>query len=183
MDRGLMFPSVTTVLEGVGFDMSHLPLEYSQRGTFVHKYGEYIATNTPRLEVPEKWRGFCDGVDRFWEDIKPNPVLVEPELEHDLLCIQGHPDLLSENAYWYDLWDYKTGSVPLYAGPQLMLYKLLITRNFPHIKNIRRAVVELSPVGKYKIVPFEDDARDLAVAMEAYHNYMEREGFKWSFRQ
>lgn len=177
-----MFPSVTTVLEGVGFDMSHLPLEYSQRGTFVHKYAEYIATNTPRLAVPEKWKGFCDALDLFWSDIKPVPVLVEPELVHDLLGLVGHLDLLSKATYWYDLWDYKTGSVPQYAGPQSMLYKLLVIHNFPHIKDIRRAAVELSPKGKYKIVPFEDDARDTAIAMEAYHNYMERNGVKWSFR-
>lgn len=178
-----MFPSVTTVLEGVGFDMSHLPLEYSQRGTAIHTYAEHIATSTPRLAIPEKWRGYADAVDNFWHDIQPKPVLVEPELKHDLLGLVGHPDLVTKDEHYYDLWDYKTGSVPLYAGPQLMLYKLMITRMFSHIKPLRRTAVVLSENGKYKLVPFDDDARDTAIAMEAYHDYMEREGFKWSYRQ
>jgi hypothetical protein len=177
-----MFPSITEVLEGVGFDMSHLPQEYSDRGTAIHTYAEHIATSTPRLAIPEKWRGYADAVDSFWDDIKPKPVLVEPELVHDLLGIVGHPDLLEECEYWHDLDDYKTGSVPLYTGAQLMLYKLLIQRNFPHIKHIRRRAVLLKPTGKYQLVPFEDDAKDLATGMEAYHGYMERRGVKWSHR-
>jgi hypothetical protein len=178
------FPSVTTILSdgGVGFDMSHLPQEYSDRGTLIHKYAECKALECELPEIPEKWRGYADAVDRFWDDNKPQPVLVEPELEHDLMGFMGHPDLLEEGEFWHDLDDYKTGSVPLYAGPQLMLYKLLIQRNFPHIKHIRRRAIELSEKGTYKLVPFNDDARDLAIGMEAYYGYMERRGYKWTHR-
>jgi hypothetical protein len=133
-------------------------------------------------EIPEKWRGYVDAGLSFWDDIKPVPVLVEPELVHDLMGFMGHPDLLSEVRYWHDLWDYKTGSVPIYTGPQTMLYKVLVKHVFPHIEHIRRGAVLLKPTGKYQLVPFEDDAKDLATAMEAYHGYMERRGFKWSHR-
>jgi hypothetical protein len=170
------------VLEGVGFDMSHLPQEYSIRGTLIHRYAEYIATSTPRPFIPKKWRGYADAVDHFWDVNKPQPVLVEPEIVHDFLGLVGHPDLLAQSEFWYDLYDYKTGSVPLYAGAQLAGYKLLIMRKFPHIKHIRRTAVLLQESGKSKLVPFEDDARDTAEFMEAYHGYMERRGVKWSHR-
>ena len=179
------FPSVTTILsdEGVGFDMSHLPQEYSIRGTLIHKYAENIALECELPEIPEKWRGYADAVDSFWNDIKPQPVLVEPELVHDLLGVVGHPDLVAQAQYWYDLYDYKTGSIPLYAGPQLMFYKMLIIRNFPHIKHIRRTAILLRPDGQWRPKAFDDDARDTAIAMEAYHGFMERRGVKWSYRQ
>ena len=180
----MKLPTVTEILsdEGVGFDMSHLPASYSERGTLVHKYMEMKALDCDMPEVPEEWRGFADAGDKFWEDMDPHPVLVEPELVHDLLGVVGHPDLLSQNDYWFDLYDYKTGSIPLYTGPQLMGYKLLIQRMFPQIKHIRRAGVLLEPTGRYKLKPFNDDARDTAIFMEAYHGYMERRGAKWSHR-
>lgn len=163
--------------------MSHLPEEYSIRGTFVHHYAEMKALECDLPEVPEKYRGFTDGVDRFWEDINPVPLLVEVELKHELLGLIGHLDLITKDVYDFPLYDYKTGSVPQYAGPQLMLYKIMLKRMYPWLGHIPRYAVELSQKGRYKLIPFEDDARDTAIAMEAYHDYLKNEGgAEWSFR-
>ena len=180
----MSFPSVTEILsdEGVGFDMSHLPPEYSERGTLIHKYAENLILGKPLPEIPQEWQGYATAVDAFIFDVRPNPLLVEPELIHNDLGVEGHLDLLAEEQFCHDLYDYKTGSIPKYTGPQTMAYKLLVMRMFPHIKSIRRWAVLIEDTGKYKLKEFTDDARDLATFMEAYHGYLKRRGIQWTHR-
>jgi hypothetical protein len=176
-------PSVTRILsdEGVGFDMSHLPEEYSIRGTLIHKYAEHRIQELPLPPIPEKWRGYADAVDKFQDAIKPEPMLVEAELSHELMGFMGHPDLIGKDGLLPTIWDYKTGSIPEYCGAQLAGYELLAKRRFPEIKRFARVAVLLTPDGKYKLKEYTE-ARDLAVFLEAYYGYMEREGIKWSHR-
>jgi hypothetical protein len=179
-----MLPSVTEILsdEGVGFDMSHLPPEYAERGTLIHKYAENLVLGRKLPEIPQDIIGFANAVNSFVYDVRPKPVLVEPELIHDKLGVVGHLDLLAEDTYYHDLYDYKTGSIPKYTGPQTMGYKIMVMRMFPLIKSVRRWAVLIEETGKYKLKEYTDDALDLATFMTAYHGYFERRGVKWSHR-
>jgi hypothetical protein len=182
-----MFPSVTTILSdgGVGFDMSHLPQEYSDRGTFVHKCMELRAWECDMPEIPKDWRGYVDAGLQFWDDIKPQPVLVEPTLVHDLLGIVGHLDLFSVERYWHDLWDYKTGSIPEYCPAQLAGYEILVRRLFPDIGEIRHTAIKLMENGKYQLKEYTDreKAEGMRQFMDSYYGYFERRDVIWTHRR
>lgn len=178
-----MLPSVTTILSdgGVGFDMSHLPEEYSIRGTLIHKYAEMRIQGCELPVIPEEWRGYADAVDRFQDEIKPTPLLIEAELSHPFLVFEGHPDLIGLDDILPTIWDYKTGSIPEYCGAQLAGYELLAKMKLPQYKAYMRTAVLLTPDGKYKLKEYTSPV-DRATFMDAYHGYMERRGVKWSHR-
>jgi hypothetical protein len=184
-----MLPSVTTILSdgGVGFDMSHLPEEYSIRGTLIHDYAHKRILGCELPQIPEKWRGYAEAADRFQDDIKPEPIMVdgkwlmEAELSHPYMAFVGHPDLPAMDGLMPTIYDYKTGSIPAYAGEQLAGYELLLRTVLPHIKRWMRVAVLLQENGKYKLKEYTED-RDRAEFLEAYYGYMERRGVTWSHR-
>ena len=181
-----MLPSVTTILsdEGVGFDMSHLPHHYAERGTLVHLYAENRMKGCELPEVPDEWRGYTDGVDSFQDELEIYPMkhkgeyLMETTLTHPM-GFQGHPDLpaIFKMA---TIFDYKTGSVPEYTGPQLSGYELLLRALLPHIEEWARIAVLLPGDGTFKLEPYKS-CRDMATFVTAYKNYLKRRGVEWIF--
>jgi hypothetical protein len=178
-----MFPSVTEILsdEGVGFDMSHLPQEYSERGTLIHSYAESKLSHRPLPAIPDKWRGYADACDKFIAESDLEPEMLEVGLAHDLLGFKGHPDFIGKFDGSYAILDYKTGSIPEYCGAQLAAYEILAKTILTNVQEFQRIAVLLQEDGKYKLKTY-DKPIDRATFMEAYHGYFERRGIKWSYR-
>jgi hypothetical protein len=176
-------PTVTEMLsdEGVGFDMSHLPAEYSLRGTHIHLLAYNHVMGLEQPETPQEWQGFRDALFKYFAEVPLETWLAEEELSHKYMGFGGHPDWIGKARLVPSIRDYKTGSIPLYCGAQLAGYELLARQKFPHIKRWSRTAVLLKPDGKYSLKRY-DNPRDHAEFLEAYHGYMERRGIKWSFR-
>jgi hypothetical protein len=185
----MSFPSVTEILsdEGVGFDMSHLPQEYSDRGTHIHLLAYQKVMGMQFAPTPEKWQGFRDALFKYFAE---NPITrtiwAEDEIVHRLLGVKMHPDFFGEMAYRLTLRDYKTGSIPLYCRAQLAGYELGIKHILPEYGDrvFDHVAVKLMDNGKYSLKSYTEaeKAEGLREFMNAYHGYMERRGVKWSHR-
>jgi len=184
-----MLPSVTTILSdgGVGFDMSHLPQEYSERGTLIHDYAHQRIMGCELPEVPDKWRGYANGVDSFQDRMDIYPIrhkgeyLMEATLVHPFKGFEGHIDLPAMNGIIPTIFDYKTGSIPEYTGPQLAGYELLLRVILPHIKKWRRVAILITKDGEWKPKEYTSII-DFAIFDKAYNGYFERRGVIWTHR-
>lgn len=196
-----MLPSVTTILSdgGVGYDMSHLPEEYPLRGTFVHDvaYKYVMGIKTP--DIPEKWKGYVEGLASYFCDTELETWAAEchypeePEeendeektWEHDILGFQGHPDWVGIADRMHSIRDYKTGSIPEYAGAQLAGYELLARIRYPQVMVWDHTAIKLMKNGKYQLKTYTDaeKAEGMRKFMNAYYGFFESEGVQWTHRQ
>jgi hypothetical protein len=184
----MSLPSVTTMLSdgGVGFDMSHLPEEYSQRGTLIHLCAFCEVMGNPWPEVPEKWKGYKDALVEYFSQNSLETILAEPDLVHRFMGYQGHPDWFGKADMELSVRDYKTGSIPLYCGPQLAGYELLIKDMMPQYKESEfdHTAILLKPSGKYSLKTYSKREKEESKRkfLDSYYGYMERRDIKWVHR-
>ena len=179
-----MLPSVTEILsdEGVGFDMSHLPPEYSERGTLIHSYAEAKLSHRPLIAIPDKWRGYADAVDRFISESDIEAIMLEVEIDHEYLGFTGHPDFIGKLDGVDTILDWKTGSITEYCGAKLAVYEILAKTILKDVDEFQRVAVLLQDDGRYKLKVYTG-THDRAEFMSAYHGYFERRGMKWAYRR
>ena len=188
---GVMLPSVTQVLTGVGIiDFSNVPpavLEAACKfGTAAHKATALYDKRTLDEETLDpNLRPYLDGWILFRQEYGFTPTVIEQPMYSKIYHFAGTPDRLGnwriDNSLIVP--DIKTGSQFYPANPiQLAAYEILIreTAPWPQVNKglkIKRLSILLNDKGTYKIKEYSDKRdKDIFICALSLYNWRIKHG-------
>jgi hypothetical protein len=124
----------------------HLATQYYDEGRLDRNTVDPIIA--PFLEAYIQWLG----------DAKPEIHLIEQPIYHNALEYAGTLDRVVRIGGVWGILDIKTGSAPLYTGPQLSGYLGALPSKFSYSGPMMRWAVVLKADGTWKMTRFEDQA-------------------------
>lgn len=146
---GERLPSVTEVLRGVGLIRGFGSCEHLERGTAVHEACCAVDLGLD-YDLPEEWKGYVMAYMAFLSDFRPEPVMIEQGVWHDVHRYAGTLDrvYLIDGERW--IADIKTGSPERYYPVQLAAYSACLPKPI-----WKRMVVLLKESGEYGVLRYK----------------------------
>lgn len=162
MENGEIWPSVTQVLQDMGFVDSRWFTEESRtRGKYVHKIIElHVKGELDEDTVDESLKGYFEAYQRFACDTSFIPEEIEVPASILTYRFTGTPDYVGLLNGLPSIIDGKSGLISAVTGLQLAGYEVLKQGRY------KRFALQLKADGNYKLTSFTD-RNDRAIFLQA----------------
>lgn len=165
--NGIRYPGVTDILTELGLiDKRFFDERSRNRGSIVHRCLALLLENSLDWStVDPRLLGYVQAGERFLQELKIVPKIIERPFYNKQLLYAGTPDIFCQDG---TLIDFKTGVFLKAYELQSGAYKLLLESNGYPVKKMM--IVQLSEDGNYKLHPVDLGAgRDWLVAFSYYN--------------
>ena len=141
--------------------------ETQERGRAIHNVAETLA-KTGKYIPDQRYPGYCEALNKWWEINKPESVNWEFEIWNDRIKVAGRPDLLCNINGKKCLVDYKSGKgIYRESGLQLGFYGDTLKEN--NIVDVdRRIVVLLMETGEVITKDVNDQIWEFEYVLEVW---------------